>query len=391
MNYKKLKRYYFLLVAFIILVGSISYMKVDDMSSYYSVDKQIQVLFRYDDFSEISHTEIELEVIRVFTEADIQCAFGIIPFPADSLAYSGAKNIRILAEAVCSGTVHPALHGYTHQMIGFGKGEFVGVPFEDQLSKIEKGKYFLEKELGVPVSTFIPPWNMYDDTTLDVMDRLNFQLLSAGVSGGPSNPNIKLQYLPATTDLKNLRKDVNTALKNTDPSPVLVVLVHSFDLEGTKSEIPSVDELENLIIWLENQPSVRISRWDSILTDINTDLSAKRLAVNQESILSQEKIPPFMRSGAKCEFLPSVYWSISHVPQASKFEYVLKTIVYSLLLVFISASISYFFFSLIPIYFFRKIIIFALVVLMAFILLSALQESGTFGWIKYLAMMILFG
>ena len=77
------------------------------------------------------------------------------------------KISRPRVPSVAAGHAEVALHGYSHQLAeGTPLTEFAGLSYRDQERRITAGKAELERQLGVRVSTFIPPWNSYDIRTV---------------------------------------------------------------------------------------------------------------------------------------------------------------------------------------------------------------------------------
>jgi peptidoglycan/xylan/chitin deacetylase (PgdA/CDA1 family) len=193
----------------------------------HAVEHQIiTVVFRYDDYSERSPTSLEADLIAAFQEHDIPCTLGIIPYVSTGVEHDpypqrvmplSQEKAAILKEAVASGIVEPALHGYSHQTVrdcprdGRGCTEFVGSSYIDQLAKIGEGKRLLEDKFDARISTFIPPWNSYDENTLRCVEELGFNCLSAA-SQGVSEKDSSLKFLPATCSISALRQAVRRAL-----------------------------------------------------------------------------------------------------------------------------------------------------------------------------------
>lgn len=83
-------------------------------------------------------------------------------------------------------------HGYRHEQTIDGQhrwSEFAGgLSYDDQYASIREGKALLEKLLGscVDFRVFTPPAHKYDDTTLDVLEELGFDVLSAAAYPHPA-------------------------------------------------------------------------------------------------------------------------------------------------------------------------------------------------------------
>lgn len=154
----------------------------------------VTVVFRYDDYCSRTDTELEKRIIADFKKHNVCCTFSIIPFvkaknylefePQEIIPLTPEK-IAIARDAIKAGAMDAAQHGYSHQTLQT-KGwhtEFKTLDYSTQMDKLTKGKVFLEKVLDKPIITFVPPYNAYDAITIEVLEKLNFQCLSAGMDG----------------------------------------------------------------------------------------------------------------------------------------------------------------------------------------------------------------
>ena len=125
--------------------------------------KKINLVFRLDDYSTRSSTDMELRIIDVFRKNKISITFGVIPFiisgdehdpsPQDIIPLTSTKG-DILKTGIKDGILEIALHGYSHQTINTEKyTEFSGIEYESQVKKIYKGKEFLEGITAVRLRT----------------------------------------------------------------------------------------------------------------------------------------------------------------------------------------------------------------------------------------------
>lgn len=85
-----------------------------------------------------------------------------------------------------------AMHGYQHQFELKADGlvtknkisEFAGLPYEEQLEKIRKGKDVFTQH-GIEVDTFFAPAHSYDDNTLKALAECGYKYVSDGLSSKP--------------------------------------------------------------------------------------------------------------------------------------------------------------------------------------------------------------
>ena len=105
-----------------------------------SAEKQIIVVFRFDDYSTPTNTNIEGKIIKAFQKHNVSCTFGVIPYYGGQYNALSQMKANILANAIKSGTIEVALHGFDHISIRKErKSEFFGLDFATQFEKIAKG------------------------------------------------------------------------------------------------------------------------------------------------------------------------------------------------------------------------------------------------------------
>ena len=248
--------------------------------------RQVNVVFRFDDFSARSSTDLEQHIIRLFAERKLPVTFSVIPFvcsgdihdptPQDLIPLSPDKA-EILKTAQRQGILDIALHGYSHQTDGQPPyAEFAHLDYAHQVRKLSEGKKFLEDLLGASVTTFVPPWNKYDLNTLQALETLGFTTLSANRKG-PGSLDSGLFFLPATCGLKHLADAISAARASSEKQPVVVVLFHEYDFKEINARRGrfTVDEFAALLDWVASQQDVRSLSISQAVETIN-DLSAER-------------------------------------------------------------------------------------------------------------------
>ena len=120
-------------------------------------EKQVNVVFRYDDYNALGPTDAELRIIGAFRKNEASVTFGVIPSvvadsvedpsPQDIVPLTG-KKADILKAAYGDGIVDVALHGYTHQTTSTQYlTEFAGLEYHSQIERLRKGKHLLEMKL----------------------------------------------------------------------------------------------------------------------------------------------------------------------------------------------------------------------------------------------------
>ncbi len=265
-----------------------------------SSPSQITIVFRYDDYSSRSATALERHIIAAFQKHGVCCTFGIIPFvkavnyldlqPQAGIPLTAAKA-AMARNAIQGGAMDAAQHGYSHQTLQSQPGgwhtSFVGLDYDSQLYKIRTGKVFLDEMLHTKLTTFIPPFNSYDPNTLKALEKLDFQCLSANLSG-EATTTTTLKILPATCTLAQIREVIHYARKISDYRPMICVLFHQYDFVGTENAIEaekifhkiSLKEFDDLLSWVTSQNDLRVRSISQLLAD-NVDLSMERFRNNK--------------------------------------------------------------------------------------------------------------
>jgi peptidoglycan/xylan/chitin deacetylase (PgdA/CDA1 family) len=260
---------------------------------------QVTIVFRYDDYSSRSATDLEEQIIEAFKQCQACCTFSIIPFvkavnyldinPQAVLPLTTTKA-EMARKAMAAGAVDAAQHGYSHQRQGYTRGWYTGyegLDYDSQMNKIKNGKVFLEKILDTKITTFVPPYNSYDANTLKVLEQLNFQCLSASLRG-QTVPSSSLKILPETCTLAQLRDVIHYARKNADYHPIICVMIHQYDFVGIDdtmeaekiSRKTTLDEFSELLSWIASQNDLRIRSISQLLQE-NIDLSMDRFVNNK--------------------------------------------------------------------------------------------------------------
>jgi hypothetical protein len=204
--------------------------------------------FRVDDIY-LDGRQIENQLFELFKHFNVPLNIGVIPFDKDCNLISRKENFKKFRDIL-----EVSLHGYQHKNISNTKkcSEFKGEDISVQMEKISKGKLALDSELNVTISTFIPPWNSYDENTLKACEYLNIQRVSVGYSSEFDN-NLILE-IPVSVEHFTFRKgfifNLYQKLASSLYSGVIVVLFHPYNFtnnyfqnEKKRFEI-NFDELE---------------------------------------------------------------------------------------------------------------------------------------------------
>lgn len=263
--------------------------------------KQINLVFRYDDYSANSVTGAELKIIEAFRKHAVPITFGIIPFKvagdvhdpsAQDLLPLDSVKAKILRTAFEEGILEISLHGYSHQTNSREQlSEFANLDYPEQVDRLARGKTYLQDLTGARVITFLPPWNTYDLNTLSALEETGFSMLSANKKGLVDKGS-NLRFLPVSCGLTELQEAVKAARKSSDNQPLVVALLHDYDFLDINKDLGVISyrEFFELIDWANAQEDIRIISL-SEAGEVIGDLSADR-AMRVKRINYPEKIPP---------------------------------------------------------------------------------------------------
>ena len=281
---------------------------------------KVIVALRYDDFSATSPIEIENAIRKMALRHKVPMTFGVIPNvtlgkardvgdgPTESLSEAKQEWLR---ESVKQGWLEVALHGLNHRSVRVPQpSEFAGLSAEKQHEIIKQGKDSLNA-WGLQATTFIPPWNSYDEATLMALSKNGFNMLSADALGEIINPSVTspIRYLPSTCVLPDLPKAVRTALRTVSEysseqiakqGPLVVVAYfHPYDfLESNPHRgvisLPQFDRLLGGLSKAREAGALEVLTMGSL-----TDLPATAPAVYAAYSQSARRIPePLWRWGS---------------------------------------------------------------------------------------------
>lgn len=251
--------------------------------------KSIDVIFRYDDYSADSNTNVEKNLIEIFRKNKMPITFSVIPDvvagnPEDQAKQSmhalPLEKAEILKSARNEGIVNIAIHGYSHQTIRQRPfSEFGGLDYHSQLARLKSGKMYIEWMVGAPVTIFVPPWNRFDRNTLLAMQILGFTTISANTDKEaidglkpdllpiPCSPLKKcILSIPATCSIYFMKDCILAAIQSSYQQPTIVVLVHSYDFieDNPEKGFTSLQDFSELLHWLQEQPNIRVIPMSSL-------------------------------------------------------------------------------------------------------------------------------
>jgi hypothetical protein len=269
---------------------------------------KIVVAFRNDDLTANSNLRHEESVLTVFWQHRIKQTFALIPNRGQSenngSIVSLKKNAMLdaLQDWSKQGKIEFALHGYSHQRSEGLSGEFDGLPYNDQLEKIKKGKSIFIGKLNSNVEIFVPPWNQADSNTIEACLDCGIHIFSGYMGGEPTdgitfvNSNAAL-FPKENTDREGIGiPSINKVLKyakNSVGTTFIVVFYHS----RTDFERPEhYSHLSSLLTRLADDSSIEICSIGEIAANYGDLLPAYNQAgLNiKEALMGKHKAKPYV-------------------------------------------------------------------------------------------------
>lgn len=143
---------------------------------------QTVVAFRNDDIQPAWRVDVRTAVDEIFIEERVPVTLGIIPI-VNGQPISDNEPLCSYLQALDRnhpGTFEVALHGYTHeQRTDFlGASEFGGSSRADQQRWLADGTAILQACSGVTPTTFVPPFDAYDEVTVEVLVDGGYRVVS---------------------------------------------------------------------------------------------------------------------------------------------------------------------------------------------------------------------
>jgi len=245
-------------------------------SIYGIKNNKVYVVFRFDDYG-ITDNRFNVKLLDTFTQARVPLCIGVVPSKSnrDDLDQIMLKDyeIAVMNRYLKHGAIEIALHGYNHGINSGGaydtSSEFYGLPFKEQLLRIERGKEYLSTLFDKKIDVFIPPFNSYDQTTLAALEQAKFHIISAASVSSKNGVSKTLLSYPVSTDLFTLEKAVKHAMKSRE-NKVIVCVIHDYDFISnsrqlyTRGKKLSFNDLSSMLERISKESNVKIMTFDEI-------------------------------------------------------------------------------------------------------------------------------
>ncbi len=256
----------------------------------------ISFTIRLDDAGLRSNHSLERRIFDLLHQHGFCATAAVIPASEKENApqHLDAQSAAHLIEAQQAGIIEIAQHGFAHaarSKVAAGKySEFVGLPPAEQHLLIDSGKRILEQVFQTNISGFVPPWNTYDQSTLQALAQSGFSYFSAGWEYIGHDPSIA--SLPRTCQITELQRAINLAQRFEAYSPHIIAVLHHYDFkeEDPASGRISLDDFGNLLAWLATQPGLSCKTLATMATEIRRDGEAL-LSFHQ----NRARLPYFLR------------------------------------------------------------------------------------------------
>ena len=250
----------------------------------------IHVVFRLDDPT-LQYDSVSIRALKLFNHKQVPLSIAIVScdkleqpiLPVthdDSLYLSELQNDNI----------ELTLHGLTHQDINF-QGEFGGLTYAEAAKRIRIGGGILQQCTSREITTFIPPFNAYNDSTLVAMLDNGLHILSADMYGPATNPNI--QYYPETLGHLMAQKGIWNAAEDAifgcrAKDAICVVMFHAYDLPDEQSW----EQLESLLDACKADKNVELHTFRSLYESGNHSSQYRYKANQLHSLLQKHLLHP---------------------------------------------------------------------------------------------------
>ena len=244
----------------------------------------VQVVFRLDDPRPMCDS-VSMRVVQLFNAKQVPLTIAMVPCdgcekiispppPPPPPITTSSQYIT----AIQQDNIELALHGLTHQNINEA-GEFGGLDSTETVRRIAKGKQALQAIFDKEITTFIPPFNAWNEHTLTAMRMHGMNVISADMFTSIYTDSV--HYLPETLGHLMASKGIWRAaeeaiLECQEKDAVCVVMFHAYDLPDEQSR----EQLESLLEACKGNEDVQCHTYQSLLAS-GVKSSVTRYRANQ--------------------------------------------------------------------------------------------------------------
>lgn len=176
-----------------------------------------------------------------------------------------------------------AMHGYNHVYTTSEKGifpvndrsEFAGVPYEDQLIKIQKGKQILADH-GIETKVFMAPAHSFDENTIQALKKCKFQYITDGYARDKFKYDGMI-YLPICNSIRRVKaisrrwRNITVVVHTNSLNKLMMDRYEKICSEISKSDLVGFHQLiieESLICVDESVFNLGLIKYDWILENL---------------------------------------------------------------------------------------------------------------------------
>lgn len=238
----------------------------------------VYVVFRLDDPRPVCDS-VSMRVVQLFNAKQVPLTIAMVPCDScENIITPPISTNSQYVTAIQQDNIELALHGLTHQNIN-GAGEFGGLDSTEAVRRIAKGKQALQAIFDKEISTFIPPFNAWNEHTLTAMRMHGMNVISADMFTPIYADSV--HYFPETLGhlmaLKGMWRAAEEAIMGcAEKDAACVVMFHAYDLPDEQSW----QQLESLLDACKANEEVQCHTYQSLL-ESGVESSATRYRANQ--------------------------------------------------------------------------------------------------------------
>lgn len=237
----------------------------------------LDVVFRFDDYRLVKDS-LQNELVETFARNCVPITLAVVPYDYNgNVVCSDTVGISRLNVLASEGLVEIAMHGNSHAK-RTANGEFEGLAADVQRQLLTSSYQVLDSLFDISPISFIPPWNNYDSTTLDILEALGVKTISSCMTIGQSLDNKNVAYYPCTVGTDDAFPSFRSALEvNHHRKGLLVFMFHSYDF----NERFSMEDLDELLKEVKTMGDVRCVTFRTLWED-GIESDSKRFKANLE-------------------------------------------------------------------------------------------------------------
>ena len=240
------------------------------------------ISFRLDDVQDYWLSDTQIELIELFSEKNIPLTIGVI----GSLIGADDKLVSTIQENIENENIEIANHSWNNDAL-------VNLDSINQEQYIQDTNNKISELFGVVPKYFVPPQNLYDQQTIDVLKKNNFTHLVSHIEENDFTYVDKESFnnIPATTETGILLNDYQWKLhekeflkekiiQSVNQRGYAIVMMHpqEFSLnENNEYDIPNQKSLSELALLLDelsvlDSKMVKISEIEPVIESIDEQL-----------------------------------------------------------------------------------------------------------------------